>query len=248
MPKIVQRPVGAKGLVRPDEHGPRRVIGQRPERLPQSPPHRVVGPGRRLAAHLLLLIQAQPHERIRRGRQLLQRPRSLADYGDQLLSRVDARAEHAQQLLSARPGGDPEGHQRPVPVRAQQREQLVELPIGNVPRDPPRQPGPEQAGSLRAERFHRVAMGMSPACPGERAAKPRPAGFGAPPAIPTINDAILAILSVREQPPAEPRRAATPAENPGNLALGGRHRRRLGPDHRPSASPLTGSKPTLRSR
>jgi len=42
-----------------------------------------------------------------------------------------------------------------------------------------------------------------------------------------------------------PRRTPAAAENPRVLALGRRHRHRLGPDHRPATGPLTSSKPPL---
>src|ERR1039457_4906129 len=41
-----------------------------------------------------------------------------------------------------------------------------------------------------------------------------------------------------------PRRTPA-AENPRDLAMGGRHRHRLGQDHRPATGPLTSSKPPL---
>jgi hypothetical protein len=46
----------------------------------------------------LRLIQPQPHERVRGGRQLLQVPGPLADHRDQLLPRVGVPARHAEQL------------------------------------------------------------------------------------------------------------------------------------------------------
>ena len=48
--------------------------------------------------------------------------------------------------------------------------------------------------------------------------------------------------------PAGPRRPPAPPENRGNLALGGRHRRRLDADHHAAARPLTNSKPSLQPR
>ena len=47
---------------------------------------------------------------------------------------------------------------------------------------------------------------------------------------------------------ADPRRPPAPPEDPGQLALGRRHRDRLEPDQRPAARPLTSIKPSLRSR
>ena len=99
------------------EHGAGRVIAQRPERAPQRPPHRVVRPGRHLAVRLLL-VEPQPHERVRRRRQRLHRPRSLADHRDQLAARVHAPAGDAEQFRGPGTGGHPERDQGPVPVRA----------------------------------------------------------------------------------------------------------------------------------
>ena len=62
----------------------------------------------------LRLIQPQPHERIRRGRQRLQRPGALADHCDQLLAGVGVADRGPQQLRGPRPGRDPERDQRPV--------------------------------------------------------------------------------------------------------------------------------------
>ena len=45
---------------------------------------------------------------------------------------------------------------------------------------------------------------------------------------------------------AGPRRPPPAAENPRHLALGRRHRHRLGPDHRPATRTLTSGKPSLR--
>jgi hypothetical protein len=47
---------------------------------------------------------------------------------------------------------------------------------------------------------------------------------------------------------AGPRRTPAEAENPRDLALGKRHRHRLGPDHSPAARPLTSNKPPLQHR
>ena len=73
VPKIVQGPVGAQRRVRAGEHRPRGVVGQRTERPSQRPPQRVIGPRRDQPAHLLL-VEPQPHERVRGSRHLLQRP------------------------------------------------------------------------------------------------------------------------------------------------------------------------------
>ena len=167
MPQVMKRPVRSQNLVRPAEHCPGRRIRQRPERAAQRPPHRISGTGRHQAMHLLL-VKAQPHESVRRGRKLLDRPRPLADHRDQLLARVDPPGQHAKQLGCACTGRDPERQQRPVPVRAQRREQLIELAIRDLPWDPLGHPRPEQPGPLPAEPVHRVVMSMRPAGPGQR--------------------------------------------------------------------------------
>ena len=133
------------------------MIGQRPERAAQRPPQRLVLPRRHQPGHLRL-IQPQPHERIRRGRDRLQRPGPLADHRDQLLARVGIPLGGAEQLRRAHPGRHPERHQRPVPVRAQRREQLAELLIRDLPRPAPDQLRPVQPAALRAERLHRVPV------------------------------------------------------------------------------------------
>ena len=97
VPQVMQGPVGAERVVGPGEHPVGRVIAQLAERAAQRPPQRVVRPGRDQAVQLRL-IQPQPHERVRGGRQLLQVPCPLADHGDQLLPRVGVPACHAEQL------------------------------------------------------------------------------------------------------------------------------------------------------
>jgi hypothetical protein len=59
-----------------------------PGTAPQRPPERIGGTSRHQAINLLL-VKTQPHECVRRGRQLLDCPRPLADHGDQLLAQVD---------------------------------------------------------------------------------------------------------------------------------------------------------------
>ena len=73
MTKILQGPVRAQDGAGPGEHGPGRIVGQRPERPPQRPPQRLIPASGHQAGHLRL-IQPQPHERIRGRGQLLQRP------------------------------------------------------------------------------------------------------------------------------------------------------------------------------
>src|SRR6266704_2514892 len=50
------------------------------------------------------------------------------------------------------------GRERPVAMRGEPGEQLAEPLIGDAARDPPGQPGPEQAGPLVAVGGHRVMM------------------------------------------------------------------------------------------
>jgi hypothetical protein len=164
MAKIMQPPAAAQRGAGPGEHRPGRVVRQRPERPPQRPPQRVVGSRRHQPVHLLL-VEPQPHERIRGGRQRLQRPRPLADHGDQLLTRVGVRAPGAEQLSGAGAGGHPERHQCPVPVRHEPGEQLIELLIRDLPRDPPRCLRPVPPGVLSPERLHRAAVRIRPAPP-----------------------------------------------------------------------------------
>ena len=97
MPQIMQGPVRPQRRVGAGEHQPGRVITQRPPRPPQRPPQRLI-PASGHQPPDLLLIQPQPHERVRRGGQLLQRTRPLADHGDQLLPRIGIAGRCAQQL------------------------------------------------------------------------------------------------------------------------------------------------------
>ena len=145
----------------PLEHPVRRVVGQRPERAPQRPPQRLPVAPWHHAVHLQL-IQAQPHERVSRGGQLLQCPAALADHGDQLPPRICPAPGCRQQLRRPRPGRDIKRDQRPVPVRRQRREDLVELLVRDTARDPGGHHRPVQAGALPAERLHRVVVRMRP--------------------------------------------------------------------------------------
>ena len=133
VPQVMQRPVRAEQPVDPGEHHPGRVVGQRPERAAQRPPHRLVRPSRDQVQHLLL-VEAQPDERVRRGGQVLQRPAALADHADRLLLRGEQALDDAQQLGGAGAGGDVERDQRPVPVAGQPGEQVVERLVGDAPR------------------------------------------------------------------------------------------------------------------
>jgi len=164
MPQVVKAPVRPEGLIRPHEHRPRRVVGQPAERAPPRPPHRIIA-ARRDQPVQLLLIQTQPHERVRRGRKRLQRPRSLAHDGDRLIARADAGAPGRQQLRRPGPRGDPERHQCPVPVAAQCREQLGERRVRNLAWNLLSHPWPVPPRLLVGERVHRIAMGCGPAGP-----------------------------------------------------------------------------------
>jgi hypothetical protein len=162
VPEVVQRPVAAGRCLRPVQRRPGRVVGQRPCRRPQRPPQRLVRTPQR-ARGQRLLVEPQPHERVRRCRQPLHRPRPLTNYRDQLLPRVDVGLGRAQQLRGPRAGGDPERHLRPVPMAGQRREQLVEPLVRNRPRHPRRHPRPIQPHPLVAERPHGVVMRVRPA-------------------------------------------------------------------------------------
>jgi hypothetical protein len=56
-----------------------------------------------------------------------------------------------------------EGDQRPVLVRRQRREDLVELLIRHAARDPAGHPGPVEPGAPPAVELHRIAVRMGPA-------------------------------------------------------------------------------------
>jgi len=82
----------------------------------------------------LLLVEPQPDERIRRGRQVLQRLAALADHADRLVFRGEQPLNNAQEFGGARCGRDIERDQRPVPVAGQAGGQLVEGLVRDVPR------------------------------------------------------------------------------------------------------------------
>ena len=153
-------------LVHALEHAVHGVISKRPDRAAQRPPQRLPPPFRDQVGHLHL-VKPQPHERVRGGRQLLQLTGSLADHRDHLPPRIHPRHRGRQQLRRPRPGGHVEGDQRPVPVRRQPGEDLVELPVRNAARDPGWAPA---AGRARCARRRRA-----PSDCGERAPA-RPAG------------------------------------------------------------------------
>ena len=157
VPQVVQRPALPERVPGPGEHAQCRVIGQLPERPPQGPPQRLVRSRRDQAPHLLL-VKPQPHERVRRRRKLLHRPRPLADDRDQLPPRIGIGGRRPQQLRRAGTSRDPERDQRPVPVRAEPGEQLAELLVGDAARGPLRKPRPEQPGPAPRERLHRITV------------------------------------------------------------------------------------------
>jgi hypothetical protein len=108
------------------------------------------------------LVEPQPHERVRRGRQRLHRPGALADHRDQLGTGIQVTAACPQQLRGPGTGGHPQRHQCPVTVRPQRSEQLVELLVRDAPRRPPGEPGPVKPGALAARRIHRAAVRPRP--------------------------------------------------------------------------------------
>jgi hypothetical protein len=116
----------------------------------------------------LLLVEPQPHERVRRRRERLDCPRSLAGHRDQLLARVGARPDHAQELRRPCAGRDPERDQGPVPVGHEPGEQLVEHRVRDLLRNPLGDLRPVQAGLLLRERVQRVVVRMRPSRPGQR--------------------------------------------------------------------------------
>jgi len=128
MAQVVQGPVRPQGGVCPTEHGPGRVVGQRPQRTPQGPPQGLV-PALGSQAVQARLVEAKPHEGIRRGRDLLQRPSPLSTDRDQLAPGIDIGSRGPQQLGCPSAGGDPAGHQGPVAVGGQAGEQFVGVNI-----------------------------------------------------------------------------------------------------------------------
>ncbi len=157
--QIVQRPICSEGGVGSLEHPVCCVVIQRPSWSAKCPPHGLSATLGDLAVQLFL-IQPQPDERIRRRGQRLHRPSSLAHHGDQLLSRVDVAVPQPQQLRRPCPSRDPERHQRPVPIRPQRAEQLVEPVIGDSARNPMRNLRPISPNPLARPPVHRIVMCM----------------------------------------------------------------------------------------
>ena len=160
MAKVVKRPVRSERGVGPLEHPVRRVIGQRPVRAPQRPPERIRRPGGPRPRNSSGRAAATRTRRARR--EALHRPRALADHRDQLLRRDRRPCARAQQLRGPCPGRDPERDQRPVPVRGQPGEQLVEPLVGDASRDPPGHPRPVAARPLACRNGSPGRTGGSP--------------------------------------------------------------------------------------
>ena len=68
----------------------------------------------------------------------------------------------AEQFRGTGAGRDVERQQRPVPVRAQRCEQLIEEPVGQVSRDPLGHPLPERCPRSRREGLHRIVVRLRP--------------------------------------------------------------------------------------
>jgi hypothetical protein len=160
MPQIVQCPVRAQRGVGLVEDHPGGVVCQRPERTAQSPPQCLLRPFRDQVPRLLL-VEPQPHERVGRGRQPLQRPAALADHTDHLLLGHHEALADAEQFGGAGAGGHVERDQGPIPVAVQGREELAERLIRDAPRG--------WLGLLRLihrsprwppERPHRIVVGV----------------------------------------------------------------------------------------
>src|SRR5664279_2363406 len=104
----------------------------------------------------MLLIQAQPHERVRRGRQPLHPLASLATYGDALRSWIDQVDRHTEQLRGAGTGADVEREQGAVTITTRDREQRIEEPVRQRARNPVRELLAQRSGVARIVRLHRV--------------------------------------------------------------------------------------------
>ena len=164
VPQRVQRRPGPRQPGGPLEHPVRRMVGQRARRAAQRPPHRLPPPLRDQALHLRL-VKPQPHERVHGRRQLLHPPRPLPRHRDHLPPRVDTALHRRQQLRRPRPRRDVERHQRPVAVRRQPGEDLVELRIRHAARDPRRDRRAVEPGPLVTVTLHRVVMSVRPPAP-----------------------------------------------------------------------------------
>ena len=173
VPQVMQRPVRAEHRVGPLEHPVRCVIGQRPERLAQRPPQRLVParlvPARASAPGTAAATRTRPRE-----------AGTCCSARDPLRTTViscwpgsASPLAGAEQLRRPHPGRHPERHQRPVPVRAQRREQLART---SHPGSAAACAAPASAGTTRRarpERLHRVAGARPRGCHG-----PGPAGTG----------------------------------------------------------------------
>lgn len=165
MPQRVQGRRAARRVGRALEHAVRRVIGQWADGPPQGPPQRLPPALEDQPVHLHL-VKAQPDERVGGRRQLLNHPTSLAHHRDQLPPGIYSALSGRQQLRCPCPGGDIERDQRPVPVRGQPGEDLVELLVRDAARDPSGQSRPIQTSPLVAVRLHRIVVRVrSPAPP-----------------------------------------------------------------------------------
>lgn len=152
-----QGPVGAQRGVRALEHAVGGVVAELPERPAQGPPQGFVAAGGHQAVELSL-IEPQPYERIGGRRQLLDGPGALPDYDDQLLAGAGVAIAGAEQFRGSRSRRHPEGHQRPVAMRAQLSEQVVEALVGDAARQPLHDPGPIQPRAFLAKGVHRIVM------------------------------------------------------------------------------------------
>ena len=119
--------------VRPVEHRPAGVVGEGAARAAPRPPQRLVATDRHVGEDLGL-VEAEPDEGIGRGRHLLEDASSLADDGDELASRIGIADGRTEQLRGANARGDVEGDERPVAVRGEPGEELVERLVGDPPR------------------------------------------------------------------------------------------------------------------
>jgi hypothetical protein len=169
-----QRPVGAQRGVGAAQHRAHRLVVQAAERTAKRPPHRLAA--RDQLRRQALLIQPQPHERIRRGRQPLDSPRPLPRHRDELLTVVDVRAAQAQQLGGASPGRYVERQDRPVTGRRHRREQLVEQPVWNGPRLCLRYPLTVSSAPRLRKWLQRIVVGAAPAAAAGRHRVPQRPG------------------------------------------------------------------------
>jgi hypothetical protein len=112
-------------------------------------------------------MKAQPYERVRRRWEFLCLPRSLTHHRNQLPPGINTALRYRQQLRRPRPGGYIKRHQRPVSVRGQPSEDLVEFRIRDTAGNPLGHPRSIQPSALVAMGLHRIVMRMRPtAAPG----------------------------------------------------------------------------------